>query len=183
MNDFIERLQRQDESALQYVVEHYLGYVKAITLKVLEKPSDYMLVEECVNDVFLLVWQKSNYFIGEEADFKRWIGMIAKYKAIDIYRKLQKSHATLPIENVPPLIATNNIEKQLEKSYEKELLLLEIMQLTQSDRELFLMKYYLDYTNGEIAEILHISKSAVENRLYRGKKKLAKNPKLRESLT
>lgn len=36
------------------------------------------------------------------------------------------------------------------------------------------MKYYLDLTNGEIADALGITKSAVENRLYRGKKKLGK---------
>ncbi|MDM5233763.1 sigma-70 family RNA polymerase sigma factor [Lysinibacillus pakistanensis] len=183
MNDFIQRLQRHDEKALKYVVEHYLGFVKAITLKILEKPSDYMLVEECVNDVFLLIWQKSNYFIGEEADFKRWIGMITKYKAIDLYRKQQKQLATLPMENIPPLIAPDNIEQQLDKLYAKEQLLLEIMHLPDLDRELFLMRYYLEYTNNEIAEILHISKSAVENRLYRGKKKLAKNPKLQECWT
>ncbi|WP_285399693.1 sigma-70 family RNA polymerase sigma factor [Lysinibacillus sp. fls2-241-R2A-57] len=183
MNDFIEGLQRHDEKALKYVVEHYLGFVKAIALKILEKPLDYMLVEECINDVFLLIWQKSNYFTGDEADFKKWIGMITKYKAIDIYRKQQKRLATLPIDNIPPPIASDNIEQQLDKLYAKELLLLEIMHLPDLDRELFLMRYYLEYSNSEIAEILHISKSAVENRLYRGKKKLAKNPKLKECWT
>ncbi|MFB7155828.1 MULTISPECIES: sigma-70 family RNA polymerase sigma factor [unclassified Lysinibacillus] len=180
MNDFIERLQRHDENALKYVVEHYLGFVKAITLKILDKPSDYMLVEECVNDVFLLIWQKSIYFIGGEADFKKWIGMITKYKAIDIYRKQQKQFATLPMDNILPLIASDNIEQELDKLYAKEQLLLEIMHLPDLDRELFLMRYYLEYSNSEIAEILHITKSAVESRLYRGKKKLAKNPKLKE---
>ncbi|MFJ7733419.1 sigma-70 family RNA polymerase sigma factor [Lysinibacillus sp. NPDC097231] len=183
MNDFIERLQRHDEKALKYVVEHYLGLVKAITLKILEKPSDYMLVEECVNDVFLLIWQKSHYFTGDEADFKKWLGMITKYKAIDIYRKQQKHLATLSMDSIPPLIASDNIEQQLDRLYAKELLLLEIMHLPDLDRELFLMRYYLEYSNSEIAEILHISKSAVESRLYRGKKRLAKNPKLKECWT
>ncbi|WP_238543086.1 RNA polymerase sigma factor [Lysinibacillus boronitolerans] len=34
------------------------------------------------------------------------------------------------------------------------------------------MKYYLGYSNREIAEIFGLTKSAVENRLYRGKLKL-----------
>ncbi|MGE7997448.1 sigma-70 family RNA polymerase sigma factor [Lysinibacillus sp. NPDC093190] len=136
---------------------------------------------ECVNDVFLLIWQKSNYFTGEEADLKK--GMITKYKTIDIYRKQQKQLATLPMDIIPPLIASDNIEQQLDKLYAREQLLLEIMHLPDLDRELFLMRYYLEYSNSEIAEILHISKSAVENRLYRGKKRLANNHKLKECWT
>lgn len=57
---------------------------------------------------------------------------------------------------------------------QKERILLKMQLLPESERELFLMKYYLDLTNGEIADALGITKSAVENRLYRGKKKLGK---------
>jgi len=42
------------------------------------------------------------------------------------------------------------------------------------------MKYYLELSNNEIAENLSLSKAAVDNRLYRGKKILATNTKLKE---
>ncbi|WP_431030262.1 sigma-70 family RNA polymerase sigma factor [Lysinibacillus sp. LZ02] len=183
MVDFIQRLQQHEEKALRYVVQQYLGYVKAIAHKILGDSFGHMLVEECANDVFLLIWQKCHQFEGDETDFKKWLGIIAKYKAIELYRKHQKYQDTVSIEQAPPQISQDNIEIHLEKSFEKEILLIEVLHLPPSERELFLMKYYLDYTNGEIADILHISKAAVENRLYRGKKKLAKNPKLKECLS
>ena len=183
MIDFIYRLQQQDEKALHFIVNQYLGYVKAIAYKILGDSFGHMLVEECVNDVFLLIWQKSDQFQGDETDFKKWLGMITKYKAIDTYRKQQKYLDTISTEHAPPQISEHNIESQLEQAFGKELLLIEVLHLPPSERELFLMKYYLDYTNGEIADILHISKAAVENRLYRGKKKLAKNPRLKECLS
>lgn len=51
-------------------------------------------------------------------------------------------------------------------------MLYRLHELPEADRELFLMKYYLDLSNGEIAEALGITLSAVDNRLFRGKKKL-----------
>ena len=183
MIDIIDRLQQQDEKALHYIVNEYLGYVKAIAHKILGASFGHMLVEECVNDVFLLIWQKSYQFQGDETDFKKWLGIITKYKAIETYRKQQKFQDTVSMEHAPPQISGDNIESQLEQAFEKEILLIEVLHLPHSERELFLMKYYLDYTNGEIADILHISKAAVENRLYRGRKKLAKNPRLKECLS
>ena len=69
MIDFIDRLQQQDEKALHYIVNQYLGYVKAIAHKILDDSFGHMLVEECINDVFLLIWQKSYQFQGDETDF------------------------------------------------------------------------------------------------------------------
>nr|WP_232019952.1 sigma factor [Ureibacillus thermosphaericus] len=43
-----------------------------------------------MNDVFLAVSQNSDKFRGSEEELKKWIGTIAKYKAIDIYRKQKK---------------------------------------------------------------------------------------------
>jgi RNA polymerase sigma-70 factor (ECF subfamily) len=42
------------------------------------------------------------------------------------------------------------------------------------------MKYYLYLSTAEIAETLSLSISAVENQLFRGKKKLAQNKQLKE---
>lgn len=63
---------------------------------------------------------------------------------------------------------------------QKESILIELQTLPDTERELFLMKFYLDLSNREIAAALGITKSAVENRLYRGKKKLETLPTIKE---
>lgn len=104
-------------------------------------------------------------------DFKKWIGVIAKYKAIDTYRSLQNKPKT--VELLSSISNSKDLpERIVEQRVQKEQLFISILNLSKNDQEIFLLKYYLGYSNGEIAEIFGLSKSAVENRLYRGKLKL-----------
>lgn len=178
--NFITRLKKQKEDALDYIIEAYLPLVKTIATKILHnmKRPD---IDECVNDVFLTVWQNAQQFNGDAADFKKWIGMITKYKAIDRYcqteRQMTNEQFDAPLEEKASALQTDLSVIQRE---EKNELLFAISQLDAIDRDIFMMKYYLDLTNLEIANHLGLSKAAVDNRLYRGKKILATNAKLKE---
>ncbi|MEG0473826.1 MAG: sigma-70 family RNA polymerase sigma factor, partial [Solibacillus sp.] len=76
--------------------------------------------------------------------------------------------------------ASYTTEQHLLKREQKNELLFALSQLAELDRHIFMMKYYLELTNSEIAETLGITKAAVDNRLYRGKKELAQHEKLKE---
>ncbi|MEO4053906.1 sigma-70 family RNA polymerase sigma factor [Solibacillus sp. CAU 1738] len=181
MTNFIRKLQQGQEQALAYVVDTYMSYVKVIAKKILHRSCGNGAVDECVNDVFLAVWQNSIKFNGNEQEFKKWIGTIAKYKAIDMFRKQQKNE-TVSLDQTREQEDNETVEMLYLRKEQKESLLMEIQTLPDSERELFLMKYYLDLSNGEIAAALGITKSAVENRLYRGKKKLMEMPAIKERL-
>ena len=107
--------------------------------------------------------------------------MITKYKAIDLYRQAEKQLAReqsdAPLETKPSALQTDSSVIQRE---EKNELLFAISQLEEIDRDIFMMKYYMELTNSEIADTLGLSKAAVDNRLYRGKKRLAANITLKE---
>lgn len=180
--NFVTRLQKQQEDALDYVIEHYSSVVNAVAYKVL---SGIRLdaIDDCVNDVFLAVWQNAGQFKGEPEDFKKWIAMITKYKAIDLFRKLEKQQAREYGDELLVHKPTGeDLQEQLVKKEEKNDLLFAISQLKSIDRDIFMMKYYLQLSSIEIAEALHLSTAAVENRLYRGKKKLAATIQLKERL-
>jgi len=178
--NFITRLKKQKEDALDYIIEAYMPLVKTIATKILHnmKKQD---IDECVNDVFLSVWQHAHQFQGEAQDFKKWIAMITKYKAIDCYRQTEKQIANeqsdKPLEEKASSLQT---DLSVIKREEKNELLFAISQLEPIDRDIFMMKYFLELSNINIAEHLGLSKAAVDNRLYRGKKILATNAKLKE---
>ncbi len=178
--NFITRLKKQKEDALDYIINAYMPLVKTIATKILHnmKRED---IDECINDVFLTVWQNADQFQGETKEFKKWIGMITKYKAIDRYRQAEKQFAREQsdalLEQKASSLHTDRFVLQRE---DKNELLLAISQLEEIDRDIFIMKYYLERPNIEIAENLGLSKAAVDNRLYRGKKRLATNTKLKE---
>jgi len=178
--NFIKRLKKQDEAALEYVIEKYSALVHAIAYKILSNIS-IEAIDECVNDVFLTLWQSANQFKGEPEDFKKWIGMMTKYKAIDAFRKLEKQRAREQSdERLHEHSNHEDVQMHLLKKEDKNTLLLALSSLAEIDRDIFMMKYSLQLTTAEIAESLHLSVSAVENRLYRGKKKLAQHSQLKE---
>lgn len=121
--------------------------------------------------------------LREPGDFKKWIGMLTKYKAIDLFRKLEKKQAREQgDEDLAQKPDPSDVQEQLVKKEQRNDLLLAISQLEGVDCDIFMMKYYLLLSNIEIAEALHLSKAAVENRLYRGKKKLATTIRIKEAL-
>lgn len=167
--NFIRRLKRRKEDAIEYVIDTYMPVVKAVVYKVLgPTEADH---DECISDVFLAVWERAGQFEGDPVEFKKWICMVAKYKAIDEYRRVMKRKGR-EHEMGDLSFIQDHQDKLLEKE-EQEELLLAMSQLNEMDRDIFTMKYFLDMSNGEIAESLHVTKASVDNRLYRGKKKLS----------
>ncbi|WP_052131397.1 sigma-70 family RNA polymerase sigma factor [Planococcus sp. CAU13] len=173
MEDFIDRLKRQDEQALDYLVDAYMPFLKGICQHILLKSCGRHAAEECLNDVYMTIWQQADKFKGDQDDFRKWAGILAKYKAIDVYRKQQKRQQREAVtDDVRNDGRTHDTEDAVLQNESRNEMLYRLHELPEADRDLFLMKYYLDLSNGEIAETLGITVSAVDNRLYRGKRKL-----------
>lgn len=171
--NFIRRLKRKKEDAIEYVIDTYMPFVKAVVHKILGPVQAETDMEECMSDVFLAVWENCNQFEGEPSDFKKWICMIAKYKAIDQYRRMGKRmNKEIKLDGLP-LEDKGDVASSLLAKEERQELLLAMSKLTELDRDIFTMKYFLDMSNGDIAESLSVTKAAVDNRLYRGKKQLS----------
>ncbi|MFD1020421.1 sigma-70 family RNA polymerase sigma factor [Thalassobacillus hwangdonensis] len=170
--NFIKRLQSGKEDALDYIVDQYLSLVQVVISKVLSPLNREGIIEECVNDVFLSVWENAKKFKGDRDNFKSWLCSIARYKAIDYYRKTVKNFE----------ITVDQLEKSNEKSLEDEIIQLEnkkellilIRGMKPVDQKIFIMKYFLGYSTDEIAAKLSMTKGSIGNRLYRGKRELSK---------
>ncbi|KOS69240.1 RNA polymerase factor sigma-70 [Lysinibacillus contaminans] len=168
--NFIKRLKRQEEDALEYVVDHYLPLVKGVVYKVLTPLQQESLLEECMNDVFLSIWENIDQFKGDAIDFRKWVCVIAKYKAIDYYRKAGKS-MEVSSEHTG-LLVEDSVEEALIQIENHEELLQLINRLDAMDREIFMMKFFLGVKTEDIAARFGLTRAAIDNRIYRGKKKL-----------
>lgn len=168
--NFIKRLQSGKEDALEYIVEQYFPLMKGIVLQILGPLQQEGLVEECVNDIFLSAWQNARQFTGEKDDFKNWLCAIAKFKAIDYYRN-EVRKKDIPTEYMEIHSVEDDHFAHIETMDEMMTL---FQQLENIDQKIFIMKYLLDFNSDEIANSLEMTKAAVDNRIYRGKKKLQK---------
>ncbi|MBD1372278.1 sigma-70 family RNA polymerase sigma factor [Hazenella sp. IB182357] len=169
--NFIERLQRQEEDALAYIVDHYLGLIKGIVYKTLSSLNNKGMIEECINDVLLSVWNNGKKFSGETTDFKKWICAIAKFKSIDYYRKACRN--TEQSSDAIDMKSNHTVELEIIRMENHFELVQLINQLPKLDRDIFIMRFFWGMRTEDIANQLNVTKSSVDNRIYRGKKKLS----------
>src|SRR4051812_29760037 len=170
--NFIKRLNRQEEDALEFVVDTYLPIIKGITYKVLIPIKDQGVIDECINDIFLSIWNNSKKFKGDSIDFRKWICTIAKFKAIDYYRKASKEVEFS--SDYMDMNADLSAEDELILSEDRTELITLINQLEPVERQIFIMKFFLGFRTEEIARKLGLTIASIDNRVYRGKKKLHK---------
>jgi len=171
--NYIRRLKRKKEDALEFVIDNYLGLVKGCVSKVLVPISQREAIDECVNDVFLSIWNHVDQFQGDEDSFRKWVYRIARCKAIDYYRKLSKQKEMSFEENLD-FGEEMSSEQQVIVNEDKEELLKLIGILDSVDQKIFVMKYFMEIESEKIGKQLGLSRTAVDNRLYRGKHKLKK---------
>ncbi len=167
--NYIERLKNHKEDALEYVVDKYIPLVKGTTYKVLAPLKNEWIIEECINDVFLSIWNNSYKFNGSRDDFKKWICAIAKFKAIDYYRKEIK-YLNPDIQFNPPY--NNFLEDEIIAIESKNELMKAIDSLDKKDKEIIIMKFFLGVKSQDIALKFNVTKSSIDNKIYRIKKKL-----------
>lgn len=165
--NYIKRLKKKKEDALTFIVDKYLGLVKGTVYKVLGQRKEE--VDECINDVFLAIWNHASQFEGNEDDFKKWVYKIAKYQAIDYYRKLRRREE-VSLE-VNTLVQEISAEDQVMLHEDKRELVTFINSLQPIDRKIFTMKYFLGIKSDDIAHRVGLTRTAVDNRVFRGKKK------------
>ena len=168
--NYIKRLKKKKEDSLEFIVDKYLGLVKGTVYKVLGQIERGGAIEECINDVFLAIWNHGDQFEGNEEEFKKWVYKIAKYQAIDYYRKLVKrEEVSLEVDFI---VQGKSTEDQVMLNEDKKELATLINTLQPIDQKIFIMKYFLGIKSDEIASQLGLTRTAVDNRVFRGKKKL-----------
>lgn len=167
--NYIKRLKNQKDDALEYIVDKYIPLVKGTIYKILSPLKNEGILEECINDVFISVWSNSDKFNGSNDDFKKWIYAIAKFKAIDYYRKeIKQINKDIKI-NTP---FNNLLEDEIIAIENKHELMMAIDSLDKMDKEIIIMKFFLGFKSQDIARKFNVTKSSIDNKIYRIKKKL-----------
>lgn len=169
-SNYIKRLKAKKQDALEFIVNMYLPLVKGVTYKVLSSTENNYLIEECINDVFLSVWDNADKFQGKDDEFKKWICIIAKFKAIDYYRKSSRN-LEVSVDEIAEG-KTISAEDEAIVNEDKEEIVNLLSCLNDMDREIFIRKFFLAEKSEAIANHFNVTRAAIDNRIYRGKKTL-----------
>lgn len=150
-----------DQLKFEQIYETYIGLIKHVIRKQLINES---LHDDAENETLVTIAKNIHKF-GEIDDKKTMhlIARIAKCNAINVYKKEARHSNNVPLEDYLKLEAKEN-----EVSIVAELLLT----LPENYKNALLLRYYHDFNNDEIAQLLGFSRSKVEQLISRGKKML-----------
>ena len=82
------KLRERDPEALETLISRYSREVFYFTRLVLDGIGVTQDAEECVNDLFVAVWQEIDTFDSARGTLRTWLTMRAKYIALDRRRQL-----------------------------------------------------------------------------------------------
>jgi RNA polymerase sigma-70 factor (ECF subfamily) len=169
-DNLVKELKNKNPKALNYLVKNYSNLIFKVVISIIgsAKREDAM---ECVNDVLLKVWEKISCHDETKSKFSSWLIAVSKYNALDYKRKLIKIEEQYNIEDFM-LADEKQVESQILSEESKGELLRVIDTLGNPDKDIFIRKYFMGQSVIEISEALSLSKPAVKNRLFRGRKLL-----------
>jgi RNA polymerase sigma-70 factor (ECF subfamily) len=164
------RLLTKDEKALELLIDKYhklLWLIVESTLRGIGKPED---IEECVSDVYIRFWRKPSAFDPDRGTIKTYLSVMAKSMAINRYKAIVKRYEATG--NITENIYTEDISDIVCREEINGKLLDAIFGLREPDSEIFIRRYIFGEKASAVASRLGMDTKDVENRLYRGKKKL-----------
>src|SRR5947207_11551057 len=91
--ELAQRLQQRDPEALEILISRYSREVYYFIRLVLDGIGVSQDAEECVNDLFIAVWQEIDTFDPLRGTLRTWLTMRAKYIALDRRRQLCRRQA------------------------------------------------------------------------------------------
>lgn len=198
--DLVQRLQQRDPEALETLISRYSREVFYFIRLVLDGIGVTQDAEECVNDLFVAVWQEIESFDPERGTLRTWLTMRAKYIALDRRRQLCRKQAyNLQAADENRQWATSNgstsdtsrwggheretratlpphpetsMENLLEQSERREELRLALATLPELDRYLIYQRYFKYASTEELSAKTGLTRHAVDTRLWRARKSL-----------
>ena len=157
----VEAAQNGHLESFGVLYERYHSPMVALAYSML---GDRDLADDAAQETFAIACQKLGT-LRRRDKFAGWLGSICRNVARSILRSKGKSAAVNFQER---------IENQNSKDYRRDAIRQAVWKLRPADRELIVMRYYDGFSQAQISNVLDISPQAVNGRLFRAKRKIAK---------
>jgi RNA polymerase sigma-70 factor (ECF subfamily) len=199
-DDLAQRLSEHDPEALETLIARYSREIFYFIRLVLDGIGVTQDAEECVNDLFVAVWQEIDSFDTNRGTLRTWLTMRGKYIALDRRRQLMRrqTHNMQSADEYRqwnssegagyrrsgswgyesdnrvalPAHPDASMEVLLEQSERREELRQALATLPELDRYLIYQRYFKFASTEELATKTGLTRHAVDTRLWRARKNL-----------
>ncbi len=180
----------RDQAALAELIKLCSREISYFIRSVLENSGTAQDVEECTSDLFATVWWEIGSYDPARGRLSTWITMRAKYIALDRRRQIQRRQAVImsSLESVEMAgshqgassagdrsllrAADYSMDGLLEQRERREELKQALESLSEQDRTIVYMRYFLMAPTEEICSRMKLSRHAIDTRLWRARKAL-----------
>jgi len=163
----------EDKVKIEEIYEKHKNMMLHVAMGILH---DQFLAEDAVHRAFLRIINsldklKSN----SSAKTKSYLSIVVRNVSIDLYNNSKNLKEISLDEIIDKVAADFDVEDNYASKVEFELLADRINNLPEIYRDVFVLKYYHDYSIKEISAILDMSINAIKKRLERARKHLKDN--------
>ena len=151
----------------------YNKYKLRIYNYVLKMVSDKMLCEDIVQNIFLKLFENMD-LIKNKNSISYWLFKTARNDVYSFYRskKVRSDQFNVLDSDELDRSSSENLEADYERRELKSIVLKELDNLPDDQKEIYLLKEYGGLSYKEIAGIMEIDENLVKSRLYKTRQKL-----------
>lgn len=165
-NELVQKVQKGDKDAFGQIYKIYFQKIYRycrINLKNQET------AEDIAQETFLKAWRSISTFSAYSGgSFQAFLFRIARNLMIDLSRK--KTY--LSLDNALEIAWVDNIEEQLDRKTDIEMVQKALSKLEDEDKQLVVLRFFEEMPHTDIAQIIDSNDGAVRVRLHRILKKL-----------
>ncbi|ANQ50935.1 sigma-70 family RNA polymerase sigma factor [Flammeovirga sp. MY04] len=165
--------EKDDEKALKYF---YDQYIKLLYKYGYHFCQDAALVEDCVQDLFLRIWEKRRT-LGDTDNVKLYLMVALKRSIFEKVKKGSKVSTDEQIEDTFDVTFTmeESIISSETDQINKDKLLKTLETLSGRQKEVIYLRFYNGFTPEEVSEVMNISNQSVRNLQASALKKMRNN--------
>lgn len=155
----------RDEKAITEVDKKYGSYLKTVAA---DMTADKRDAEECVNDVYLAAW--NSIPPNRPASLQAYLTVLIRHAALDVIKKSKRARRIpkklyAPLDELADLIPGGDADSLLDERELAGIINGYVRSLPSRQRYVFMSRYYVNRSIGEIAKKLDLSASTVKKEL------------------
>ena len=155
----------RDEKAVAEVDKKYGEYLKSVALNMTGDRRD---AEECVNDAYLSAW--NSIPPSRPASLQAYLTALLRNAALDVIKKSKRARRIpkklfKPLEELSEILSGGDAEDAITERELSGIINGYVRQLSDRQRYIFISRYYVNRSIGEISKKLGVSKSTVNKEL------------------
>lgn len=153
-------LRKKDLEAFSYLYDNYSPALFSIITRAI---SSHEFAADIMQQVFVKIWQKFEYYDPNKSRLFTWMAVIAKNETIDFYRSSYyrewKKNLSLEEVNVDAVFLTEN------NFFDTPFLCKYIKKLPSKERVIIELVYLFGYNSSQVAEICNLPLGTVKTRI------------------